>query len=155
MHDKSRNSRECIEELIHPFLGKLLRTGCQKAGFSKVSIPIRVACRIQKGAFLCLLFLGTLSLFPQTLLNEEFWYDSQPEVWKWEANTPSASPPSLSPPLPSPPNLRSIEKEELYERILEEARYVFSGMVYGFVFSYTPSDKARRVEEEFLLEPYH
>ncbi|MFQ3620732.1 MAG: hypothetical protein SNJ78_07285, partial [Spirochaetales bacterium] len=41
------------------------------------------------------------------------------------------------------------------ERILEEARYVFSGMVYGFVFSYTPSDKARRVEEEFLLEPYH
>jgi len=39
------------------------------------------------------------------------------------------------------------------QAILDEARWVFGGMVYGFDFSYTPSDIARRVEEAFSLEP--
>ncbi len=33
------------------------------------------------------------------------------------------------------------------------ARYVLGGMIYGWRFSYTPSDRARRVEESFSLEP--
>jgi hypothetical protein len=39
------------------------------------------------------------------------------------------------------------------ERLLEEARYVFSGMIYGFSFAYTPSDTLRSVEEQFTIEP--
>ena len=39
------------------------------------------------------------------------------------------------------------------DRLLEEARYVFSGMIYGFSFAYTPSDTLRSVEEQFTIEP--
>lgn len=39
------------------------------------------------------------------------------------------------------------------DRLLEEARYVFSGMIYGFSFEYTPSDTLRNVEEYFTIEP--
>lgn len=38
---------------------------------------------------------------------------------------------------------------------LEEAQYVFSGMIYGFTFRYTPYDASRQVEEIFELEPVH
>ena len=37
--------------------------------------------------------------------------------------------------------------------LLEEGRVLVSGMIYGWDFSYTPSDKARRVEESFVLTP--
>lgn len=80
----------------------------------------------------------------QTILNEEFWYDLQPEIEGWE--TVQGKEPF--------PDLHTLSKDEMFNRILEEARYVFSGMVYGFTFSYTPYDKSRGVEEEFLLEPY-
>ncbi|ULQ58702.1 hypothetical protein K7I13_09045 [Brucepastera parasyntrophica] len=33
------------------------------------------------------------------------------------------------------------------------ARFVMSGMVYGWKFTYTPSDKVRNVEEYFSMEP--
>lgn len=35
---------------------------------------------------------------------------------------------------------------------LEEAQHVFSAMVYGFAFVYTPYDSARQVDEIFTLE---
>jgi hypothetical protein len=38
-------------------------------------------------------------------------------------------------------------------RLLEEARVLVSGMVYGWTFVYTPSDRERRVEEVFALTP--
>ncbi len=44
-------------------------------------------------------------------------------------------------------------QDEAIKEMLEEARFVFSGMIYGFSFVYTPSDKARGVEEVFTLEP--
>ncbi len=37
--------------------------------------------------------------------------------------------------------------------LLEQARVLLSGMVYGWSFSYIPGDKARRVEESFVLTP--
>ena len=37
--------------------------------------------------------------------------------------------------------------------LLEEARVLLSGMVYGWTFSYTPGDRARRVQEQFVLAP--
>ncbi|SIQ15677.1 hypothetical protein SAMN05920897_104162 [Alkalispirochaeta americana] len=39
------------------------------------------------------------------------------------------------------------------ERLLREARYTLSGMIYGWDFSYTPGDRLRQVEELFHLEP--
>jgi hypothetical protein len=38
-------------------------------------------------------------------------------------------------------------------RALEEARTILSAMIYGFRFSYTPGDRARRIDEEFTLTP--
>jgi len=77
-------------------------------------------------------------------LNEEFWYEYQPEVWVWDAG-------KVKDPIP---DFNTFTQDELFQRILEEARFVLSGMVYGFTFTYTPYDKARKMEEEFLLEPY-
>ena len=39
------------------------------------------------------------------------------------------------------------------EQLLEEASFVFSGMIYGFNFSYTPSDISRGVDEIFEFAP--
>lgn len=44
-------------------------------------------------------------------------------------------------------------RREAIKQMLEEARFVFSGMIYGFSFVYTPSDRVREVEEIFTLEP--
>jgi hypothetical protein len=39
------------------------------------------------------------------------------------------------------------------EKLDETARFIMGGMVYGWKFSYTPSDRTRGVAEEFSLEP--
>ncbi len=46
-----------------------------------------------------------------------------------------------------------IPVEQARLRLLEEARVLVSGMVYGWTFVYTPSDRERRVEEVFTLTP--
>lgn len=46
-----------------------------------------------------------------------------------------------------------LPAEEARRRVLEEARYVFSAMIYGFEFAYTPGDRTRAVAEEFILRP--
>jgi hypothetical protein len=38
-------------------------------------------------------------------------------------------------------------------QLLEEGRVLFSGMVYGWTFTYIPGDKERRVQESFVLTP--
>ena len=83
------------------------------------------------------LFSGLNALYSQsksgfTLLTGEIWYEQ-----------------SLS------ANLQEgiIKQEELINSILEEAVYLFSGMIYGFAFSYTPQDKVRGTRESFTLEP--
>jgi hypothetical protein len=45
-----------------------------------------------------------------------------------------------------------LEREEAHTRILEEARYVFSGIIYGYTFVYTPYDSRREVEEIFAID---
>jgi hypothetical protein len=46
-----------------------------------------------------------------------------------------------------------LAPETAVRRLLEEARVIVSGMVYGYAFSYTPSDEARQVAERFDLTP--
>jgi len=45
-----------------------------------------------------------------------------------------------------------LNMETASEIALKEAQYVFSGMIYGFSFIYTPYDAARQVEELYALE---
>jgi len=45
----------------------------------------------------------------------------------------------------------SLSREEALRRLLEEARTVLSGMIYGYSFVYTPSDESRKVAETFRL----
>jgi hypothetical protein len=46
-----------------------------------------------------------------------------------------------------------LPREEARRRLLEEARGVFSAMIYGYRFRYTPGDETRGVAEEFVLLP--
>ncbi len=45
--------------------------------------------------------------------------------------------------------------EEYLKQILDEAVYIYSGMIYGFSFRYVPYDSARSIKEEFELSPVH
>lgn len=78
--------------------------------------------------------LLSLPLYGQTILNEEFWAELQPMVAQ---------------------NEQTVSEDTAIRRILEEGRFVFSGMIYGFSFSYTPLDRSRNIEEEFELDLYH
>jgi hypothetical protein len=46
-----------------------------------------------------------------------------------------------------------LSKQTAAARVLEEGRVLFSAMVYGYTFLYTPSDAARKVAERFELVP--
>ena len=44
-------------------------------------------------------------------------------------------------------------EEAKIKELLDEAVFVYSGMIYGFTFTYTPSDLRRGVAEEFSITP--
>ncbi len=47
----------------------------------------------------------------------------------------------------------AVRREAVIRQMLEEAQWTFSGMIYGYRFSYTPFDRRRGVDEQFTLEP--
>ena len=47
------------------------------------------------------------------------------------------------------------DEDKAVRQLLEESRYVFSAMIYGFKFEYIPLDLSRGVEEEFVIEPVY
>ncbi|TVR00612.1 MAG: hypothetical protein EA403_11435 [Spirochaetaceae bacterium] len=47
----------------------------------------------------------------------------------------------------------AARREAVIRRMLEEAQWTFSGMIYGYRFNYTPFDRRRGVDEQFTLEP--
>lgn len=47
-----------------------------------------------------------------------------------------------------------LRRDEALRRILDEAQWTFSGMVYGYRFHYRPFDRARGVSEQFDLEQH-
>lgn len=59
----------------------------------------------------------------------------------------------LEPPVAREGEEYPLSEERAVRLMLEEARYVFSGMMYGFRFRYVPSDRRRAVSEEFELDP--
>lgn len=48
---------------------------------------------------------------------------------------------------------RESGTERKIRELLDEAVFTYSGMIYGFTFSYTPGDKKRGVEDSFIMEP--
>ncbi|MCF6335382.1 MAG: hypothetical protein L3J12_06550 [Spirochaetales bacterium] len=50
-------------------------------------------------------------------------------------------------------NSKYLTDNELARRILEDAAWIISGMIYGFDVVYTPKDTARRVEEYLKVSP--
>ncbi len=57
-------------------------------------------------------------------------------------------------PLVADGGLRPVPREVAVERLLDEAVFILSGMIYGFRFVYVPRDPTRRVDEQFDLTPY-
>ena len=47
----------------------------------------------------------------------------------------------------------SEREEKALNILLEDARWAFSGMIYGYSVTWTPSSVARSVDEELLIEP--
>lgn len=85
-------------------------------------------------ALLGALLLGAIEILPaDDILVAEVWMDRSPVL-------PAGS-------------RDQADGDEIAESLLAEAQYVFSGMIYGFTFVYTPSDRARSVEQVFRLEP--
>jgi hypothetical protein len=81
-----------------------------------------------------LLFCAPLFSIQFELLNVEVWCELEPFVGGEETQYP-------------------LSKDKAAEQILKEARFIISGMIYGFSFSYIPSDKAKGVKEQFILTP--
>ncbi len=59
----------------------------------------------------------------------------------------------LEPPVREQDTDYPLSKKQAAENILNEARFIISGMIYGFDFSYVPFDKSRNVQEQFQLTP--
>lgn len=53
----------------------------------------------------------------------------------------------IDPLVPSP-----VDYADIKARVLEEARRAYSGMIWGFRFTYVPMDKTRNIEESFKME---
>ncbi len=51
------------------------------------------------------------------------------------------------------PGELSERERRQYEILLDDARWTFSGMIYGFDIRWTPSSRARDVEEELTVTP--
>jgi hypothetical protein len=75
------------------------------------------------------------------VLDALFWSDLDPPPGSLELPGPAEVPPA--------PQLTA----DVARRLLERARLVFSGMVYGHRFRYVPADSRRQVTELFQLEP--
>ena len=78
-------------------------------------------CRVLSGALLLLFSVGA---FGEDLLSIDIWCEVQPM---------SFSPDADNAPL----------EADAYRALFEEARLIFSGMIYGYEFDYIPLDKSR------------
>lgn len=108
------------------------------------------------------LIVSAAPLEAQNLRNDyfvhEFWAELEPMAGPLSSHAPSASaasstartansPGNSGKVLSPPPVSRPLTE------ILKEAQYVYSGMIYGFSFTYVPGDAARGIAGSFELKP--
>ncbi len=86
-------------------------------------------------AFFILVFFvpSVVSAQDLPILTAEFWLELEPHI-RVQGGTAETN-------------------DERIERLLREAQFVFSGMIYGFSFRYVPLDRRRGVEEELEVDP--
>ena len=104
------------------------------AGIRSPGVNVRFA-RIGLSSVLLTLIVS-IFLYSQTdtpILSGEFWVELDPAIQD-DGDYP-------------------LSRDDAARRLLEEARFVYSGMIYGFTFIYTPFDSQREVEEIFLVTP--
>jgi hypothetical protein len=96
--------------------------------------------------FLFLLCTGTVSA--DETLRGVFWLDIEQAMFTSLLTDPFND-------YPGNENAAAVEdlEEEAVGLLLEEARWVFSGLIYGFRFVYVPQDNASGTAEEFDLTP--
>jgi hypothetical protein len=73
------------------------------------------------------------------VLNNEFWFFAE--------DVPGFHVPEKN------PEEKAERTNKKIRDLLEEAVFVYSGMIYGFTFTYTPSDAKRGIKEEFSIAP--
>ena len=96
----------------------------------------------KKALILILLIFPSTAVFSDMpVLSHEFWFFTE------------SVPDFLSDDFPESKKDIRAETEENIREILKEAVHVFSGMIYGFRFSYTPGDARRGVAEIFDVQP--
>jgi hypothetical protein len=103
---------------------------------SIAACPVRRALALAVLATLCAAALPAqvaLDRSPE-YLTERFWVDLEPPVAREGEEYP-------------------LSEEAAVRLLLEEARYVFAGMIYGFRFRYVPADRRRDIDEQFEIEP--
>ncbi|MFW6363455.1 MAG: hypothetical protein ACOC0D_06375 [Spirochaeta sp.] len=97
------------------------------------------------------LMLLTLPLLAYTVENRL-------EATFWAELTPVPMPGPVPLPGESAASEDSLQIESLSlpaQHVLEEARWVYSGIIYGWRFRYVPENKARGYDEEFETEAVH
>ncbi len=84
--------------------------------------------------FPVLLLLSASGAAAEDLLSIEIWTEVQPMSFSPDADN-------------------TLNETDAYRQLFEEARLIFSGMIYGYEFAYVPSDKARGVPEFLDVKP--
>lgn len=102
-------------------------------------MPLRFFGHVRTAVLLAGLLSVRLAVCQDLVLRAEFWAESEPVEILPALITDTA------------PNV--VVSDEVHRSLLDEGRYIFAGMIWGFEFRYVPYDKARGVAEELEILP--
>jgi len=121
---------------------------------------MRIGFSLKRIGWLLLFFLLSFFVVPLWAYDEqvdfltaELWVELTPAVSipttdKGDSQESTSQKPEIFPISPVP-----LKREEAIHRLLEEAQFVISGMIYGYRLEYTPLDRSRGVSEVFHADP--
>lgn len=89
-----------------------------------------------------ILIIAVFAAFAAALLGAEASRAKRAPVWVYLETVPGDASAS-----------ENATKKPPIQEIDELARFVMGGMIYGWKFTYTPSDKTRNIKEYFTLDP--
>jgi len=115
-------------------------------------------CNLNKYLFLLLFITSYAALDAQErdlpVYNNEFWFFSEAEpLFSLEEDRSSPDKAAAGTVVAAGSSVGRNAVREKIKEVLEEAVFVYSGMIYGFNFSYTPGDIRRGVDEIFEITP--